>query len=424
MKLTQFPQLSESLYSCTAKCGLPVKIVPKPGFSRKLAYFVTDFGSIHTEFEWEDKHYQVPAGIAHFLEHKMFELPGRDVTAEFAALGANVNAFTSYDLTAYYFSCSKNFRENLELLLEFVSTPYFPEESVSREMGIIDQEIGMTLDAPDSRVFEDLMEIAFHKHPVRVPILGSNDSIREITPELLTACHGAFYTPENMVLCIVGDVDPQEVLESVDKILGTQRKTPGEKVHSWPEPMTVCKPACHRTMEVSMPTFQLAFKCEPQEAGEAAVREEMVGDLAAEALFGESSPLYLRLYQENIIDSAFGGGFESLDGGAMLTCGGDSRDPEAVREAILARAAEIVKDGIPEEDFLRMKRSAFGRRIRDLDSFDSTCFRICAYHFDGYDYFGFPAIHASIRQEEIIQFLDRVVRRERCALSVIDPKEE
>ena len=424
MNRTDFPRLSESLYSFTAKCGLPVKIVPKPGFSRKLAYFVTDFGSIHTDFQWEGRHYQVPAGIAHFLEHKMFELPGRDVTAEFAALGANVNAFTSYDLTAYYFSCSKNFRESLALLLEFVSTPYFPEDSVQREMGIIDQEIGMTLDSPDSRAFEDLMEITFSKHPVRVPILGSSDSIRKITPELLSACHGAFYTPENMILSIVGDVDPREVEELVDNILGTERKPPGKKINAWPEPMAAAKAEHRRTMEVAMPTFQMAFKCEPQAAGEAAVREEMVGDLAAELLFGESSPLYLKLYQENIIDSAFGGGFESLDGGAMLTCGGDSRDPEAVREAILARAEELVREGVPEEDFLRMKRSAFGRRIRDLDSFDSTCFRICAYHFDGYDYFRFPEVHGSIRQEEIIQFLDRVVRRERCALSVIDPKEE
>ena len=423
MKLTDYPRLSESLYSFTARCGLPVKIVPKPGFSRKLAYFVTDFGSIHTEFQWNGKQYHAPAGIAHFLEHKMFELPDRDVTAEFAALGANVNAFTSYDITAYYFSCSENFRENLELLLEFVSTPYFPEESVQREIGIIDQEIAMNADAPDSRIFEDLMQLLFRDHPVRVPILGDSESIRQITPELLTACHRAFYTPENMVLCIIGDADPQEVREAVDKILGTERKVPGKKRDSWQETMTPAQPVRRRTMEVSMPTFQLAFKCEPLESGEASVREEMVGDLAAEALFGESSPLYLKLYQENIIDSSFGGGFESLDGGAMLTCGGDSWDPEAVREAILARAEEILREGLPEEDFLRMKRSAFGRRIRDLDSFDSTCFRICAYHFDGYDYFQFPSVYTSIDRSEICRFLERVVRRERCALSVIEPKE-
>jgi len=386
---------------------------------------VSDFGAIHRHFRLDGQEVHAPAGIAHFLEHKMFELPGgRDVSAELAALGAVTNAFTSHDMTAYYIGCTENFEPALGLLLEFVSTPYFPADSVQREMGIIDQEIGMNADAPESRVFEDLTQIAFQNHPIRVPILGSSESIREITPELLTICHQAFYTPENMVLCIVGDVDPREVEEIVDRVLGTQRKEPGKKRASWAEPMTVAKSECRRTMEVAMPTFQLAFKSEALEPGEAAIREEMVGDLAAEALFGESSPLYLKLYQENIIDSAFGGGFESLDGGAMLTCGGDSEEPEAIREAILARAAEIVKDGIPEADFLRMKRSAFGRRIRDLDSFDSTCFRICAYHFDHYDYFDFPSIYTSITQDEICQFLDRVVRRERCALSVIEPKEE
>ena len=150
----------------------------------------------------------------------------------------------------------------------------------------------------------------------------------------------------------------------------------------------------------------------------------MVADLAAEVLFGESSPLYLKLYEEGIIDSSFGGGFETMDGCAMLLCTGDSDDPAAVREALLARAGEIAAEGIAESDFLRLKRSALGRRIRGLDSFDSTCFRLCAYHFSDFDYFRFPEIYRQIEAEEIRTFLDRVVRRERCALSVITPKEE
>ena len=176
--------LNETLYTCRMANGLTVQVVPRPGFSRKLAYFVTDFGSIHTDFLLEGKKIEAPAGIAHFLEHKMFELPDRDVSAEFAALGANVNAFTSYDMTAYYFSCTENFLPSLRLLLEFVSTPYFTEESVSREIGIIDQEIGMNADSPE-RVFENLMQAMYRSHPIRVPILGSRESIRQITPELL-----------------------------------------------------------------------------------------------------------------------------------------------------------------------------------------------------------------------------------------------
>ena len=422
MKEIRYSGLQEQIFTHVAPNGLTVKIVPRPGFTRKLAYFVTDFGSVHTDFELQGKAYHAPAGIAHFLEHKMFELPRRDVMAEFAALGANVNAFTSYDMTAYYFSCSENFTENLKLLLEFVSTPYFPEESVLREMGIIDQEIGMNEDAPDSKVFENLMEILYDSHPIRVPILGSRESLRQMTPQWLELCHRAFYTPANMILCVIGDVKPDDVLPLVDRVLGTEPRSAGKKLRPWQEEMNACKPACECAMEVAMPTFQLAFKAEPVGVGTDAMVAEIVGDLAAEALFGESSALYLNLYEQGLIDNSFGGGFEEVDGCAMLTCGGDSKDASAVRAAILEAAAQLVKNGIPESDFLRMKRSSMGRRIRDLDSFDSTCFRICAYHFAGFEYFNFPEVYAAVKQSDVISFLSRVATEARCALSVIEPK--
>ena len=170
-----------------------------------------------------------------------------------------------------------------------------------------------------------------------------------------------------------------------------------------------------------MPAFQLGFKCEPISTGEAAIRAEIVGDLAAEALFGESSELYLRLYEDGQIDASFGGGFETVDGCAMLTCGGDSLCPETIKNAMITGAKKLLEEGMDDESFLRMKRSALGRRIRDLDSFDSTCFRLCAYHFSDFDYFRFPAVYAQVKREEIFEFLERVVTEERCALSVITP---
>ena len=415
-----YTALGEKLFRQVLPNGLTTVVVPRPGFTKKLAYFVTDFGSIHTDFRLEGKEYHVPAGIAHFLEHKMFELPDRDVTGEFAALGGNVNAFTSYDMTAYYVSCTEHFSENLRLLLEFVSTPYFPEESVQREMGIIDQEIGMNADTPETRIFEQLTEIMYRSHPIRVPILGDCDSIRHITPETLNACHKAFYTPGNMILCVIGDVEAEEVVTIARQVLGDEKRPVGEKLRAWEE-----EPACAGNvrcqMEVAMPTFLLGFKCEATGSGENAIRQEIIGDLACEALFGESSALYLKLYNEGLIDGSFGGGFETVDGGALVTCGGDSEDPEAVRTAILERARELVKEGIPEADFLRLKRSAMGRRVRDLDSFDSTCFRLCAYHFSDFDYFRFPGVYPDITADAVLAFLDRVIRPQRCAISIIDP---
>ena len=422
MKKVYYEQLDETLYSTVLENGLTVVVVPRKGFTKKLAYFVTDYGSIHTDFILEGKVHHAPAGVAHYLEHKMFDLPGkRDVSAEFANMGAITNAFTSYDMTAYYFSCTENFDDCLRLLIEFVSTPYFTEESVEKERGIIDQEIGMCLDAPDNVVFDALMESLFHRHPIRVPILGTSETIRELTPEVLYNCHKAFYTPGNMLLCVIGDVDPESVTAIAREMLGTEKEEVGIKIQGWQEPMTRLEEKTERAMEVAMPMFNLAFKCEALGSGDAAIRTEMVADLAAEALFGESSELYLRLYEDGLIDSSFGGGFETIDSCAMLMCSGDSEDPQAVRDAIVAQAKKLGKEGIPGENFLRLKRSALGRRIRSLDSFDATCFRICAYHFSDFDYFRFPEIYRSIEQPEIQGFLNRVVKEERCSLSIIYP---
>ena len=418
-----YPALGETVYRDKLPNGLTVAVLPRPGFSKKLAYFVTDFGAIHTDFTLDGRQYNVPAGIAHYLEHKMFDLPDRDVTAEFAALGAAPNAFTSYDLTAYYFSCTENFDSCLKLLLEFVSTPYFTEESVQKEQGIIGQEIGMYEDNPDARSFEMLMDGMYRNHPIRVPILGSRESIANITAELLSACHKAFYRPGNMLLCVIGDVDPERVCQLAKESLPATDDAKVERVNAWPEEMTCPKAEATAHMEVAMPMFQLGFKSECPEKGEAAVLRETVGELAAEALFGESSRLYLRLYEEGIIDGSFGGGYETVDGMALLIASGDSDYPEKVRQAILEEAERLVREGIPEEDFLRMKRSALGRRVRDLDSFNSTIFRLCAYHFSDYDYFDFPQVYQKVSSAQLMDFLRQTVTPQRCSLTIIYPKE-
>ena len=419
-----YPNLGETLYRDVLPNGLTLCVVPRPGFSRKLAYFVTDFGAIHTEFTCDGKPYRVPDGIAHYLEHKLFDMPDGEVSAKFAALGASPNAFTGYDMTAYYFTCTENFEPALRLLLEFVSTPYFTEESVAKEQGIIGQEIGMHRDNPDSRCFELLMEAMYDRHPIRVPILGTKDTIAQITPQTLYDCHKAFYRPGNMLLCVVGDVDPDAVRQMALEILPETDTTATARQESWDEDMIPRTPLVTARMEVAMPMFQLGFKCEPLDKGDEAVRMEAIGDLAAEALFGESSPLYLRLYEEGLIDGSFGGGFETVDGMAFLTASGDSEAAEAVRDAILEQAQVLLREGIDEKDFLRMKRSALGRRIRDLDSFDSTCFRVCAYHFSGFDYFRFPDIYRTVEVSDILAFIKRVVTKQRCSLCIVHPTQE
>ena len=414
-----YPQLDETLYRTILPNGLKILVVPKPGFTKKMAYFVTDFGAVHVGFTLEGHHHDIPAGTAHYLEHKMFDLPDRDISAEFAGLGAVVNAFTSYDITAYYFSCTDNFDACLNLLLEFVSTPYFTQESVEKERGIIDQEIGMNADDSNTQVFENLTRAMF-RHPIRQPILGTEQTIRQITPELLHACHQAFYNPANMILCVVGDVDPEAVATTARTVLGDQPRPIGEKDPFPAEDMAVSKAQVSAQMEVAMPMFNLGFKCEPLGKGRTAIEQEIAGDLATELLLGEASPLYLRLYGEGLIDASFGGGFETIDGCALINCGGDSDHPTQVRDAILAEATRLCAEGIDETQLLRIKRSAMGRRIRDLDSFDSTCFRLCAYEMTEFDYFRFPEIYHSITSQQIQAFLARVIVPERCSLSIIE----
>lgn len=416
--------LDETLFTEVLPNGLQVMVCKRPGFSKKICYFATDFGAVHRAFTFEGTHHTVPAGVAHFLEHKLFDLPGRDVSGEFSAMGAMVNAFTSYDLTAYYFSCTQHFDRCLRLLLEFVSTPYFTAETVEKEMPIIGQEIDMCADEPGSRVFEEMLTALYRLHPIREPILGTRQSIGDITPEILKLCHRAFYNPANMYLCVVGDVEPEQVVDIARQVLGDERKPMGQK-DPWPaEDLTAFRPRTENRMEVAMPMFSLAFKASCPDKGEPAIRREFVGDLAAEALFGESSPLYMELYEQGLIDTSFGGGFEATDGCAFLTCSGDSDNAEAVRDAILERGRSLAGTGVSKADFLRMKRSAMGRRIRDLDSFDGTCFRLCAYAMSQFDYFRFPSLYDSIEAAEIQEFLEQVVRPEGCSLSVIYPLKE
>ena len=424
MEIRKYAPLQETALWKTLPNGLTVVIVPRPGFQRKLCYFATDFGSIHTEFTLDGKTHTVPAGIAHYLEHKLFDMPDRDVPAEFASLGASVNAFTSYDMTAYHFSCTEHFDACLALLLDFVSTPYFTRESVEKEQGIIAQEIGMNDDSPDTQIFEQLMVAMYRQHKVREPILGTRESISRITPQTLELCHRGFYRPDNMLLCIVGDVDENLVYQIATEHLPTPTGEKAEPKRSWQEEMTCISSKTCKEMEVAMPMFQLGFKCQPSQRGADAIARELIGDLAAEALFGESSALYLKLYEEGLIDASFGGGFETIEGMAMLTASGDSRDPEAVQKAVLEEAERLLACGIEEANLLRMKRSALGRRIRALDSFDSVCFRLCAYYFSGFDYFEFPAIYQDITTTQILDFIRQTVTPDNLCLSVIYPKED
>ena len=423
LSVKDYPSLGERIWCGTTAAGLRVRVVPKPGFAKQYAFLATDYGSLDIAFCSGGENYVTPLGVAHYLEHKMFDLPQRNAMQEFSALGGNPNAFTSYDITAYYVQCTERFEENLDLLLEMVFTPWFTPESVEKEQGIIAQEIRMYEDSADSRVFENLFAAMYATHPVRHSIAGTVESISHITSETLYACHSAFYTPENMILCVVGDVDPEQVFAAAERVKAGEPAVtgrdygPGEEMRP-KEALTEC------TMEVAMPAFAIGFKAEPADMGKPSMARDILGDLAAELLMGESSPLYARLYDGGLIDAGFSCGYESVRGAGMISASGDSEDPQSVLEAILEEAERIDREGVDEELFLRLKRSAIGRWIRGLDSFESICYRLCAYEFSDVEYFDFMDVFREITADQAASFLRGVVTRERAAMSVVWPKDK
>lgn len=423
MIVKPYPQLGEMVYEQTLSNGLLSRVVRKPGFAKTYAFLAVNYGSMDTRFSLNGQAFSSPQGVAHYLEHKMFDMPDGNVMQLFSQYGGSPNAFTSYDITAYYVECTEHFKENFQLLLNYVSTPYFTQESVEKERGIIAQEIRMYEDSADSRVYEKLFEIMFDHHPIRNNIAGTVESIGEISAQTLYDCYNAFYVPKNMMLCVVGDVDPETVFQMAEELIPCRESGVLVRDMGAPERMRPSRTTEKCTMEVSMPMFALGFKTEPAEYGVDSMIQEVVGDLAAEILMGESSGLYTELYEENLIDSGFSCGYEGLRGASLLTASGDSQNPDAVLGRILQEAERIQTEGVDEALFLRLKKSALGRRMRDLDGFESICYRTCAYHFEGVDYFAFPEVFRSVTQEQVAEFLEKTVRKERAAISVVFPKE-
>ena len=422
MKHLYYNRIGESVYRETLPNGLQVYVVPRSGFARKYAFFATRYGGMDTRFFLDGTWLDTPAGIAHYLEHKMFDTKEGNALQELAKNGAEPNAFTSNAMTGYYFDSTDHFEENLKILLSFVSIPYFTEESVAKEQGIIAQEIRMIEDNPDWQIYTRMMQCLYAVSPVRTSIAGTVESISHITADTLYQCHKAFYTPANMVLTVVGDVDPRRVVEIAARIL------PGESGGVIPrdygvEPMEVAEKESSIRMEVSSPQFLIGFKCDPAQDGEDFMRTSLIGDMACDILLGDSSPLYLRLYDEGLINTSFGGAYEMLPGAAYLYAGGDSKESRRVAEEICKESARLVKEGIDEDFYQRVRRAAFGSNLRGLNSFENTAVSLTEGYFHGYDPLRFPQVFDSITKADIADFLRQNITPERSAFSEILPKE-
>ena len=415
-----YPRLGETVHRMTLDNGLEIRVIPRPGFARKYAFFATRYGGMDTRFCLEGQWLDTPAGIAHYLEHKMFDTEEGNALQELAQNGAEPNAFTSNAITGYYFDSTEHFEENLKILLSFVSIPYFTPESVEKEQGIIGQEIRMIEDNPDWRIYHNMIEGLYHHNTARTSIVGTVESISHITAETLYQCHRAFYTPSNMILTVVGDVDPRRV---EDLAFWTLPREGGPEIPRdyGEEPEGVAKRETRLAMEVSAAQFLAGFKCAPAGEGEAWFREAMIGDLAGDILFGESSPLYLRLYDQGLINETFGGDFELLPGFACFYAGGESRDSGAVIAEILKEARRLGEGGMDDAFYQRLRRAAYGDFIRSMNSFETMAVAQTEGYFHGYDVFRFPEVFETITKDDVAAFLLKNVTEERLVRSELVP---
>lgn len=416
----RYEKLGETVFYGELSNGLPVYVDVRPGYGKQFAFFATRYGGVDMKFETRDGWQDTPAGVAHFLEHKLFDTKDGNALQIMAANGADPNAFTSFGMTGYFFQCTRGFEENLRTLLSFVSEPYFTPESVAKEQGIIGQEIAMGDDEADTEVFYDLLKCLYAYHPVRTHIAGTAMSIAQITDQTLYTCHEAFYNPGNMVLTVVGDVDPQRVLDIAGEIVngeatGNPKRNYGEKEH-----LGAVAHDSRRAMAVAAPLFQLGFKIAPPKT-EDLLKTRLVAELAGDLLLGESSALYAKLYNDSLITKNFAYGFEDYPGCAFFALGGESDDPEAVRELVFATAKEMGEKGFREEDFSRLKKAAYGDMVSRLNSFEHTAIELAQGHLDGVEALAFPEVFQSITPDDIRSFIVRWFTPDQAALAVITP---
>lgn len=413
-------RLGESYTVVHHPSGLDVLIWKMEGFTTTEAVFATKYGSVNNCFKTKDRDdfITVPEGIAHFLEHKLFENEDTDVFDLYAKTGANANAYTSFDETAYIFSCSENCEDSLEILLDFVQKPYFTEQSVHKELGIIGQEIKMCSDSPERQCFYNLLRAMYVNHPIKIDIAGTVESIAEITPELLYQCYHTFYNLHNMVLAIAGNVDEDKVIEICDRMLKPcddlqiETKLPDE-------PEEVAQKEIRQSFPVGNPLFNIGFKCKPYE-GRELYKMADTASVVLHMLIGSSSPLYKQLFDDGLINSQFGVEVFTSVGVFAPMISGESHDPMELYKRFLAEIDRVKAEGFDKELFANEKRSMYGDIVRGSNNPERAVDILSESYLEGADAFCESEILAQMTIEDCQKVLELLFDKDKAAISIID----
>ncbi len=420
MQVVENLKVKEKVYIEKLENGLTVMIIPKHGMQKKYMIWGTHYGSNESSFvvPGETDITTVPNGVAHFLEHKLFEQEnGTNSLDVLTSLGVEANAYTTNDHTAYLFECTDNFYEAMDELMDYVQHPYFTDENVEKEKGIIGQEIMMYDDYPEWRVYLNAMKAMYHNNPVKIDIVGTIETISKIDKEILYKCYQTFYNPSNMAMVLCGDFEPEAIVEEVKKRL-IDTKASGEIKRVYPnEPDTIVQDRIEQKLEVSQPLYTIGIKdvvnCEGKEKKHIAI------EILLNIMLGRSSNLYKELYNEGIIYAQPTLEYEFTNIYAHALISGQSPDPEKVYEKFKREVASLKENGIPEKDFNRIKKMIYGGYIKEYNDVADIARMFLGDYFKGINSFDYLEEIEGITVEYLKQILNDVFKEDKMILSVV-----
>lgn len=425
MKQVLYEEVNETLYKSTLDNGLNVFLLPKKEFFKTFGIFMTNYGSIDRTFIPidRDEKITVPDGIAHFLEHKLFEKEDEDIFTKFLQQGASPNAFTSFTKTAYYFSTTKLVEQNVETLLDFVQDPYFSDESVEKEKGIIGQEIKMYDDQPDWRVYMGTVKNMFHHHPVNIDIAGTVQSINLITKEDLYTCYNTFYHPSNMTLFVIGNFDHEAVFEVIQQNQAKKTFQEAKKIVRYlpDEPANV---ACEESvihLPVSIPKVSIGIKeSNEQLEKELFLKREVIQSMLLDYFFSESGPFYEKLYDNELIDDTFNFSTTVENSFSFSLISSNSAKPEQFSKRMKELLLSTKNMTITEKHLDVMKKKRIGQTLRAMNSLDYTAIQYVQYHYVDVDLFQKNAFIQSLTVDEVNDFLQNWIDEEKLTVCTIE----
>lgn len=421
MQVIENFKVKERLYIDKLENDLTVMIVPKQGMQKKYIIWGTNYGSNDSSFivPSDNQKTEVPKGVAHFLEHKLFEQEnGTNSLDVLTALGVNANAYTTNDHTAYLYECTDSFYEALDEFMDYVQHPYFTDENVDKEKGIIGQEIMMYDDYPEWKVYLNTMEAMYHNNPMKLDITGTIETISKIDKDILYKCYNTFYNPSNMAMVICGDFVPEELIKEIKKRL-VNSKSNGEIKRIYPdEPLEIVKENIEQKMEVSQPLYSIGIKDIVPDENER-VKKHISIEILLNIIFGRSSKLYKDLYNNGIIYNGASLEYEFSKTYAHILISGQATEPEKVFEAFKNEVSKLKEEGINQDDFNRIKKMIYGGYVKEYNDVADISRMFLADYFKGINSFDYLEQIDTINVEYLQTVLNDVFKEEKMVISIV-----